>query len=127
MDDKEHYDRGMAMRRKTMGAAHVDRALANTTPFNAEFQELLTHYLWGVWTRPHFDVRTRRVLVIGTLIALGHWEELRAHVRAAVVEGGFTADDIKEIILQQTIYCGAPAGNRAFKETGEVLAELQKN
>jgi len=72
-------------------------------------------------------VRTRRVLVIGTLIALGHWEELRAHVRAAVVEGGFSADDIKEIILQQTIYCGAPAGNRAFKEAGEVLAELQKS
>jgi 4-carboxymuconolactone decarboxylase len=127
MDDKEHYERGMAMRRRTMGAAHVDRAVANTTPFNADFQDLLTHYLWGIWTRPHFDVRTRRVLVIGTLIALGHWEELRAHVRAAVVEGGVSADDIKEIILQQTIYCGAPAGNRAFKEAGEVLAELQKN
>jgi 4-carboxymuconolactone decarboxylase len=127
MDDKEHYERGMAMRRRTMGAAHVDRAVANTTPFNADFQDLLTHYLWGIWTRPHFDVRTRRVLVIGTLIALGHWEELRAHVRAAVVEGGFSADDIKEIILQHTIYCGAPAGNRAFKEAGEVLAELQKN
>jgi 4-carboxymuconolactone decarboxylase len=126
MDEKEHHERGMAMRRKTLGAAHVDRAVANTTPFNAEFQELLTHYLWGIWTRPHFDVRIRRILVIGTLMALGHWEELRTHVRAALVEGGFSADDIKEIILQQTIYCGAPAGNRAFKEAGEVLAELQK-
>ncbi len=126
MDDKERYDRGMAMRRKTLGSAHVDRAIANTTPFNAEFQDLLTHYLWGIWTRPHFDVRTRRVLVIGTLIALGHWEELRTHVRAALAEGGFSADDIKEIILQQAIYCGAPAGNRAFKEAGEVLAEVQK-
>ena len=85
---------------------------ANKTPFNAEFQDLITRYLWGIWTRPHFDVRTRRVLVIGTLMALGHWEEFRTHVRAALVEGGFSADDIKEIILQQAIYCGAPAGNR---------------
>jgi 4-carboxymuconolactone decarboxylase len=126
MDDKEHYERGMAMRRKTMGAVHVDRAEANKTPFNAEFQDLITRYLWGVWLRPHFDVRTRRVLVIGTLMALGHWEEFRTHVRAALTEGGFSADDIKEIILQQTIYCGAPAGNRASKEAGEVLAEVEK-
>jgi 4-carboxymuconolactone decarboxylase len=126
MDDKEHYDRGTAMRRKTLGAAHVDRAVANTTPFNADFQNLITRYAWGVWARPHFDVRTRRVLVIGTLMALGHWEEFCTHVRAALVEGGFTAQDIKEIILQQAIYCGVPAGNRAFKEAGEVLAEVEK-
>ncbi|HML11709.1 MAG TPA: carboxymuconolactone decarboxylase family protein [Xanthobacteraceae bacterium] len=126
MDDKEHYDRGMAMRRRTLGAAHVDRAIANTTPFNADFQDLITRYAWGVWARPHFDVRTRRVLVLGTLLALGHWEEFRMHVRSALVEGGFSPDDIKEIILQQAIYCGVPAGNRAFKEAGEVLAQLQR-
>jgi 4-carboxymuconolactone decarboxylase len=126
MDDKEHYERGMAMRRKTLGAAHVNRADAGKTPFNADFQDLITRYAWGVWTRPHFDVRTRRVLVIGTLMALGHWEEFRAHVRAALVEGGFSPDDIKEVIMQQAIYCGIPAGNRAFKEAGEVLTEVQK-
>ena len=104
----------------------MDRANAGKTPFNAEFQDLLTRYLWGIWNRPHFDVRTRRVLVIGTLLALGHWEEFRLHVRAALVEGGFSPDDIKEIILQQAIYCGVPAGNRAFKEAGEVLEEVQK-
>jgi 4-carboxymuconolactone decarboxylase len=126
MDDKEHYERGMAMRRKTLGAAHVDRANANKTPFNAEFQDLITRYAWGMWTRPQLDVRTRRVLVIGTLMALGQWDEFRLHVRAALVEGGFSPDDIKEIILQQAIYCGVPAGNHAFKEAGEVLAEVQK-
>ena len=126
MDDKEHYERGMAMRRKTLGAAHVDRAIANTTPFNADFQDLITRYAWGMWARPHFDVRTRRVLVIGTLLALGHWDEFRAHVRSALIEGGFTPDDIKEIILQQAIYCGVPAGNHAFQEAGEVLAQVQK-
>jgi 4-carboxymuconolactone decarboxylase len=126
MDDKEHYDRGMAMRRKTLGAAHVERAVANTTPFNVDFQDLITRYAWGIWTRPHYDVRTRRVLVIGTLMALGHWEEFRTHVRAALTEGGFSPEDIKEIILQQAIYCGVPAGNRAFTEAGEVLAAVQK-
>ena len=109
-----------------MGAVHVDRAEANKTPFNVEFQNLITRYLWGVWLRPHFDVLTRRVLVIGTLMALGHWEEFRTHVRAALVEGGFSADDLKETILQQTTYCGAPAGNRAFKEAGEALAAVEK-
>jgi 4-carboxymuconolactone decarboxylase len=126
MDDKEHYERGLAMRRKTLGAAHVDRASANKTPFNTEFQDMITRYAWGIWTRPHFDVRTRRVLVIGTLLALGHWDEFRLHVRAALTEGGFTPDDIKEIILQQAIYCGVPAGNHAFKEAGEVIAEVGK-
>ncbi len=80
-------------------------------PFNADFQDLITRYAWGdIWTRPHFDERTRRVLVIGTMIALGQWEEFRLHVRAALTEGGFTPDDIKEIILQQAIYCGVPGG-----------------
>jgi 4-carboxymuconolactone decarboxylase len=59
-------------------------------------------------------------------MALGHWEEFRMHVRSALTEGGFSADDIKEIILQQAIYCGVPAGNHAFKEAGEVPAEVQK-
>jgi alkylhydroperoxidase/carboxymuconolactone decarboxylase family protein YurZ len=68
-------------------------------------------------------VRTRRILVIGTMIALGRWEEFALHVRAALVEGGFSPDDIKEIILQLTAYCGAPAGNHAFKLASEILAE----
>ena len=127
MDDQQRRDAGMAKRRKTLGHAWVDRANASKNAFNAEFQDMITRYAWGeIWTRPHFDERTRRVLVIGTLLALGSWDEFRLHVRAALAEGGFTPDDIKEIVLQQTIYCGAPAGNRAFKEAGEVLAEAQK-
>ena len=124
MDDKERYDRGMAKRRKTMGNAWVDRANANKTAFNSDFQDLITRYVWGeVWSRPHYDERTRRVLVIGTMMALDKWEEFATHVGGALTEGGFTADDIKEIILQQTIYCGVPAANPAFKEAGEVLEE----
>ncbi len=127
MDEKERHERGMAQRRKVLGHEWVDRANAKKTAFNEEFQEFITRYAWGeIWTRPHYDERTRRVLVIGTMLALDKWEEFRMHVRAALVEGGFTHDDIKEIILQQAIYCGVPAANHAFKEAAAVIAELEK-
>ena len=127
MDEKERYERGMAKRRKVLGAAWVDRANANKTPFNEEFQDFITRGAWGeIWTRPHYDERTRRILVIGTMLALDKWEEFRMHVRAALTEGGFSEDDIKEIIMQQAIYCGVPAANHAFKEAAEVIAEVAK-
>jgi 4-carboxymuconolactone decarboxylase len=127
MDETERHERGMKQRRKVLGNAWVDRANAGRTPFNEEFQDFITRYAWGeIWTRPHFDERTRRVLVIGTMMALDKWVEFRLHVRSAMLEGAFTADDIKEIILQQAIYCGVPAANHAFKEAGEVVAEVEK-
>ena len=126
MDEKERHDLGMARRRKILGNAWVDRANARKTSFNEEFQDFITRAAWGeIWTRPHYDERTRRILVIGTMLALDKWEEFRMHVRAALVEGGFTPDDIKEIILQQAIYCGVPAANHAFKEAAEVIAEVK--
>ncbi len=126
MDDRERYERGMTRRRKVLGNAWVDKANANKSALTEEFQDFITRYAWGeVWTRPHYDERTRRVLVIGTMLALDKWDEFRMHVRAAVTEGGFSADDIKEIILQQAIYCGVPAANHAFKEAAAVLAEVK--
>ena len=127
MDDKERQDKGMAKRRKVLGNAWVDKSIANKTPLNSEFQDFITRYAWGeLWQRPHFDDRTRRILVIGSMVALGHWDEFRLHVRAALAEGGFSAEDIKEILMQQAIYCGVPAANHAFKEAGEIIAELKK-
>jgi alkylhydroperoxidase/carboxymuconolactone decarboxylase family protein YurZ len=127
MDDKERHARGMAVRRKVLGNAWVDKASAGITAFNRDFQDYITRCVWGeVWTRPHFDERTRRILVIGTMMALGRWDEFRLHVRAALTEGGFSADDIEEIILQQTAYCGAPAGNHATKEAAELVAQAGK-
>ena len=121
MDEKVRRDAGMAVRRKVLGDAQVDRASAHTTPLTAEFQDLITRYAWGeIWTRPGLDERTRRVLVLGTLIALGRFEEFRMHARAALSEGGFSENDLKEIVLQQAIYCGVPAANTAF----EVLRTL---
>jgi 4-carboxymuconolactone decarboxylase len=121
MDDAQRRDAGMAVRRTVLGDAHVDKAIAQTTELTSEFQDLITRYAWGeIWTRPGLDIRTRRILVIGTLIALGRFDEFRMHARAALTEGAFSLDDLKEIVLQQAIYCGVPAANTAF----HVLAEV---
>jgi alkylhydroperoxidase/carboxymuconolactone decarboxylase family protein YurZ len=95
MDDKERFDKGMTRRRKVLGNEWVDKSIKNKNAFNEEFLDFITRYAWGeIWTRPHFDERTRRVLVMGTMIALGRWEEFKLHVSAALSEAGFTADDI---------------------------------
>jgi 4-carboxymuconolactone decarboxylase/3-oxoadipate enol-lactonase/4-carboxymuconolactone decarboxylase len=125
MGDEERRRDGEAKRREVLGDAWVDASTAGRNAFNADFIDLITRHAWGeIWTRPNFDERTRRVLVIGTMVALGHWDEFRMHVRAALTEGGFTPDDIKEILLQQTIYCGVPAANHATKEAAGVMREL---
>jgi 4-carboxymuconolactone decarboxylase len=122
MNEKERHAAGMAIRRQVLGDAHVDRASGQTTPLTAEFQDLITRYAWGeIWTRPGLDVRTRRVLVLGTLIALGRFEEFRMHARAALNEGGFSENELKEIVLQQAIYCGVPAANTAFELLRDVV------
>jgi 4-carboxymuconolactone decarboxylase len=127
MDDSDNTRRttGITVRREVLGDAHVDRAIAGTTPLTADFQDLITRYAWGeIWSRPGLDVRTRRILVIGTLIALGHWEEVAMHVRAALTSGDLSTDEIKEIMLQQAIYCGVPAANTAFRIVNEMLSSL---
>jgi 3-oxoadipate enol-lactonase/4-carboxymuconolactone decarboxylase len=121
VDERERHADGLRIRRHVLGDAHVDRAMAGTTPVTAEFQDLITRYAWGeIWTRPGLDVRTRRLIVIGTLLALGRFDELRMHVRAALDAGDLSIDEIKEVLLQQAIYCGVPAANTAF----EVLREI---
>jgi 4-carboxymuconolactone decarboxylase len=123
MDESERRDAGLKARRRVLGGAHVDRAIAQDAPLTAEFQDLITRYAWGeIWTRPGLDERSRRVLVLGTLIALGRFDEFRMHARAAMSEGGFSENDLKEIVLQQAVYCGVPAANTAF----EVLREITK-
>lgn len=125
MNDRDRHRAGMTVRRAVLGDAHVDRATAEATPLTAEFQDLITRYAWGeIWTRPGLELRGRRILVIGTLIALGRWEEFRLHARAALTEGGLTREELKEIVLQQTIYCGVPAANTAFEQLRELLDSL---
>ena len=118
---------GMRIRREVLGDEHVDRAVARTTPFTADFQDLITRYAWGeIWARPGLDRRTRSCITLTALIALGHFEELAMHVRAAR-RNGLTDDEIKEVLLQAAIYCGVPAANHAFAVAAEVLAEADSS
>lgn len=123
MDERDRHAKGLQMRRAVLGDAHVDRAIAQTTPLSAEFQDLITRYAWGeTWTRPGLDTRTRRVLVIGTMIAIGRWEEFEMHASAAMREGGLTLDELKEIVLQQAVYCGVPAAHHALTLLARLVA-----
>ena len=125
-EERDALDAGMSVRRSVLGDAHVDRAIASTTPLTADFQRLITRYAWGeIWARPGLDVRTRRILVIGTLVALHHWEELAMHVRAALTSGDLVAEDVKEIVLQQAIYCGVPTANTALRVIADLIASLE--
>jgi len=124
MDERERYSKGMEARRAVLGDAHVDNTLAKRTPFNEAFQDLITRYAWGeVWTRPGLDRRTRSLLTLGMLVALGHHDEFRMHVRAAI-RNKVTREEIQEALLQAAIYCGVPAANAAFHIAEEVFAEI---
>jgi 4-carboxymuconolactone decarboxylase len=124
MTPDERYEKGMAVRREVLGDAWVERSLKNRNAFNAEFQEMITRVVWGeIWTRPGLDRKTRRCMVLASMIALGRWKEFKLHVRAALNDA-MTPADIKEIILQSALYCGVPAGNHAMAEAEQVLVEL---
>ncbi|MFC6041864.1 4-carboxymuconolactone decarboxylase [Nocardioides hankookensis] len=113
----------MTVRREVLGDAHVDRAVAGTTDFTRDFQELITAYAWGeIWTRPGLDRRSRSMITLTALIARGHHEELAMHVRAAL-RNGLTVDELKEVLLQSAIYCGVPDANTAFRIAQRVLDE----
>lgn len=124
MDEKERFEKGLAVRRAVLGDAHVDRSLASRDSFTTEFQDLITRYAWGeIWTRPGLDRKTRSFLVLAMTASMSRWEEFRLHCRAAF-SNGVTTDDIKEVCLQIAIYAGVPAANTAVKEAKEVFAEL---
>jgi 4-carboxymuconolactone decarboxylase len=119
----DSYERGMEVRREVLGDEHVDRAIARTTDFTADFQDLITRYAWGeIWTRPGLDRRTRSCITLTALVAGGREHELAMHIRAAR-RNGLTPDEIKEVLLQTAVYCGVPAANSAFAIAQEVLAE----
>ncbi len=115
---------GFDMRRKVLGDAYVDGAIAGTSEFTRDFQALITQCAWGtIWTRPGLDLRTRRLLVLATTAALGRWDEFRLHVSTGLTHG-LEACDIKEALLQTAIYAGVPAANAGFHIARE---EVEKN
>lgn len=123
MDERKRHAKGMKVRRAVLGNAHVDRAQANESSFNAPFQDLITRYAWGeIWTRPRLPRKTRSLIVVAMMVALNRPDELRMHLRAAL-NNGVTAKEIQEVLLQTAVYCGVPAANSAFHIAEEVIEE----
>ena len=119
------YERGLRTRREVLGDDHVDEAIARTTEFTEDFQDLITRYAWGeIWSRDGLDRRTRSCITLTALVALGREEELAMHVRAAL-RIGLTPAEIKEVLLHSAIYCGVPAANGAFAIAQRVFEELE--
>ncbi len=117
------HDEGMRVRREVLGDEHVDAAIERTTELTADFQDLITRYAWGeIWARPGLDRRTRSCMTLIALVALNRMDELGLHVRAAL-RNGLTPDEIKEVLLHSSIYCGVPAANAAFAVAQRVLDE----
>lgn len=119
----ERFERGLAVRKEVVGEAHVERSMAQVSDFSRPVQEWVTRACWGdVWDRPGLDRRTRSLLNLVMLTALGRSHELAVHVRGAVTNG-CTTEEIQEALLQAAVYCGAPAGLEAFRVAEKVLAE----
>ena len=120
----DRHAEGMATRRKVLGDAHVDRAEANKTAFDAPFQAMITEAAWGhVWSRPDWTKRERSIVTIALLAALGQDEEVAMHVRATANTGA-TPEDIREALLHVAIYAGVPAANHAFKIVKNAYQEM---
>lgn len=117
------FERGLKIRGEVLGKAYVDASLAGADDFMLSFQQLTTEWAWGyAWSRPGLDRRTRSLLNLVTLTALGRTHELRLHVRGAL-NNGVTVEEIRETLLHATVYCGIPAGLEAFRAAHEELLE----
>ena len=113
-DGQSRYEQGLRVRRAVLGDAHVDRSLARSTPFDADFQHYITEAAWGgVWARPGLDRRTRSLITIAILAALGRTEELALHLRASR-NTGVDPNEIAEMLMHVAVYAGVPAANTAF-------------
>jgi 4-carboxymuconolactone decarboxylase len=120
----ERYDAGLAIRKEVLGEAHVERSLAAVSDFSRPVQEFVTRACWGdVWSRPGLDRRTRSLLNLVMLTALGRNHELGVHVRGALTNGA-TEQEIQEALLQAAIYCGVPAALESFRVAERVLGEI---
>ncbi|KJC40234.1 gamma carboxymuconolactone decarboxylase [Bradyrhizobium sp. LTSP849] len=120
------FDKGLELRREVLGASYVDKSIETTNDFMMAFQHITTEWCWGyAWTRPGLDRKTRSMLNLAMLTALNRAPEIKLHTRGAI-SNGLTVEEIKEVLLHATVYCGIPAGLDAFKAANEVLKEMGK-
>jgi 4-carboxymuconolactone decarboxylase len=121
MAESEQFERGLEIRREVLGADYVDANIAGTDEFMMGFQRLLTEWVWGyAWSRPGLDRKTRSMLNLAILTALGRPQELGIYVKGAL-STGVSVTEIQEVLLHATVYCGAPAGRQAFQAAHEAL------
>lgn len=117
------FQEGLQTRREVLGAEYVDSSLAKANDFMSAFQHITTEWCWGyAWNRPGLERKTRSMLNLAMLTALNRPAEIKLHVKGAL-NNGVTVDEIKEILLQATVYCGIPAGLDAFKAANQVLED----
>ena len=122
--ESELFQRGLALRRQVLGTEYVDKSLASANDFMMAFQKITTEWCWGyAWGRDTLDLKTRSLLNLAMLTALNRPAEIRLHVRGAI-NNGVTVDEIREVLLHATVYCGIPAGLDAFKAANEVLVGM---
>ena len=120
---KAMFDDGLNLRREVLGAEYVDGSMAKANDFMKAFQDITTTWCWGyAWTRPGLEKKTRSMLNLAMLTALNRPAEIKLHVKGALANG-VTVDEIKEVLLHATVYCGIPAGLDAFKAANQVLEE----
>ena len=119
----ERYERGLAVRREVLGAAYVDRSIAEADDFSRPIQELVTEYCWGeIWTQPELPKKTRSLINIAMISALNRPHELKLHVRGAL-RNGCSKEEIRAVLMQVAIYCGVPASIDGLRVAREVLKE----
>jgi 4-carboxymuconolactone decarboxylase len=120
----EKFERGLALRKKILGAEYVEKSMAAADDFSMPMQELSTEYCWGhVWNRPGLELRERSLINIAMISALNRPHELKLHVKAAL-NNGLTRETIREVILQVAVYCGVPAGIDSTRIAREAFAEV---
>jgi len=121
MAESESFERGLQVRREVLGPDYVNENLADADEFMMAFQRIVTEWAWGyAWSRPGLDRRTRSMLNLAILTALGRPEELGIYVKGALATG-VSVDEITEILVHATVYCGTPAGHQAFRAAHEAL------
>lgn len=120
----ERFERGLKTRREVLGGDYVDASVNKATDFNWPMQELVTEYCWDeIWNRPGLDRKSRSILNLGMISALNRPHELKLHVRGAI-NNGLTKEQIREIFMQVSIYCGVPAAIDSFRCAQEVFEEM---
>ena len=126
MPKDAQFEQGLQMRQQVMGEAFVAKAFANVDAFTAPLQEFVTRNAWGTtWCRDGLDLKTRSLLTLSMLTALGRAQEIKGHVRGAI-NNGATMQEIQEVLLHAAIYCGMPLAIDAFRSAHEVLKEMDQ-